>query len=172
MSNQYIIRNITNKNILISDISGIPLLESEKCYDLLGCTSLDKIESSKQLFYAIEKKWLKKENYKEESIDIQEESIDIQEESIDINEEDKLKNKIVSISALSERIFKLEENQNTLNCRISILEEKTDNIFFIDPNKKDEEEIMEEIEEAKGNIEKYKQFISEETKKIKDLTDE
>jgi len=87
MVNDFIVKNITNKNILLSDIPNTPLLLPNQIYNLSGFD----FEDSRDLEYALSKNWLEKiENKEKISEEINEETNE-QEEIYD-NLEETLKN--------------------------------------------------------------------------------
>jgi len=81
MENNFIVKNITEKNILLSDIPNAPLLQPDNTYNLSGCNiSISDLENSMDLRYALSRKWLEKID--EIAIEIPEEQEKTEEKEI------------------------------------------------------------------------------------------
>lgn len=113
--NRYIIKNNTKGNILINDLPEIPVLGHGESHNLLGCTSLERIEGSEQLKFCIEK------GYVSILKEIEEEN----KEEIPINPfiDDDLVSKV---EVLEKNIFNMEKTSSGLRESINDLQNKSE----------------------------------------------
>ena len=137
----FFITNISSKNIMLSDLPNIPLIKPGVHMDLSLYASEDKLNSSKQLSYILEKGWLEKS--KCQQVRLQEPGIDPE-----IDKDEETQKDVIP----EEDEVDVEEIEGKLNYLIEICFKNTEQLDYLESRIDSVIEHLYKFKKNNGNL--------------------